>query len=84
MKYIETESDFRPDNVDAKSSPNVVLLRRNIREVEENDSDSGAKRTVFRYDEAAISKDEYIQILSDYEKDLENAILELAEIVGGE
>lgn len=63
LNYYKSESDTMPDEIDTVSSPTTVYLRRNIR-TEERTDDMGEKRTVYVYDEAKVSKTEYMDYIS--------------------
>ena len=58
MNFYKSESDEYPDDVDTESSPTTVYVRRNIEEVEREDPD-GETRTVYEYEEAALTRDDY-------------------------
>lgn len=81
MVYYKTVSDNKPQIVDNLSSPTTVYLRKNIQAVEVED-ETGNKRTEYHYDEAAISKDEYIDILREQIEDNEAVLAEI--LFGGD
>ena len=64
LNYYKSESDTMPDEIDTMSSSTTVYLRRNIREEERKDPETGEIRTVFVYDEAKIPRQEYADYLS--------------------
>lgn len=82
MNYYKAISNDRPQVVDNVSSPTTVYLRKNIQAVEVEDIETGNKRIEYHYDEAAISKDEYIDILRAQIEDNEAVLSEM--LFGGE
>ena len=82
MNYYKSISNDRPQAVDNTSSPTTVYLRKNIKAVEIEDVETGNKRTEYHYDEAAIGKDEYINILRAQIEDNEAVLAEI--LFGGE
>ena len=82
MNYYKAISNDRPQVVDNVSSPTTVYLRKNIQAVEVEDIETGNKRMEYHYDEAAISKDEYIDILRAQIEDNEAVLAET--LFGGE
>ncbi len=82
MNYYKSISNDRPQTVDNTSSPTSVYLRKNIEAVEIEDVETGNKRIEYHYDEAAISKDEYINILRAQIEDNEAVLAEM--LFGGE
>lgn len=82
MGYYKSISNDRPQAVDNTSSPTTVYLRKNIKAVEVKDVETGNTRTEYHYDEATISKDEYINILRAQIEDNEAVLAEI--LFGGE
>lgn len=82
MNYYKSISNDRPQAVDNTSSPTTVYLRKNIEAVEIEDVETGNKRTEYRYEEATISKDEYINILRAQIEDNEAVLAEI--LYGGD
>lgn len=82
MNYYKAISNDRPQTVDNISSPTTVYLRKNIQTVEVEDIETGNKRTEYHYEEAAISKDEYIDILRAQIEDNEAVLAEM--LFGGD
>lgn len=82
MNYYKSISNERPQAVDNLSSPTTVYLRKNIQEVEVEDVETGNTRTEYHYDETAISKDEYIDILRAQIEDNEAVLAEI--LFGGD
>ena len=58
-KYREGTQAEKPKEIDAISSAKVVYVRKNIREVEKEDLD-GSTYTVWGYDEAEMSKEDFV------------------------
>lgn len=82
MNYYKSISNDRPQTVDNISSLTSVYLRKNIEAVEIEDVETGNKRIEYHYDEAAISKDEYIDILRAQIEDNEAVLAEI--LFGGD
>lgn len=64
LNYCPSESDIMPEELDTSTSPTTVYLRKNIREEERKDHETGETRTVFVYDEAKMPRLEYVDYLS--------------------
>lgn len=64
LNYYKSESDTMPEEIDTSSSPTTVYLRKNIRAEGRADAETGEKYTVFVYDEAKMSRHEYVDYLS--------------------
>jgi hypothetical protein len=66
IKWIAVEGTQakKPDEVDAKSSPCVVYLRRNITQIEKESGDQTV--LVWKYEEAKLTLAEY----AEYQKEL--------------
>lgn len=82
MQYIKSISDNYPILVDIISSPTTVYLRKNVTEVEVTDWVTGETHTEYHYDEAMISKDEYIALLHEQVADVEEVLADM--LYGGE
>lgn len=82
MNYYRAISNDRPQAVDNLSSPTTVYLRKNIQAVEVEDIETGNIRTEYHYEEAAINKDEYIDILRAQIEDNETVLTEI--LFGGD
>jgi len=82
MNYYRAISNDRPQAVDNLSSLTTVYLRKNIQAVEVEDIETGNIRTEYHYEEAAISKDEYIDILRAQIEDNETVLTEI--LFGGD
>lgn len=77
MTYYKVTSNDYPQLVDITSSPTTVYLRKNIKAVDVEDEMTGNTRTEYHYDEAAINKDEYINMLHEQQEVTDEALQEL-------
>lgn len=77
MNYHKSSGDEYPKLVDITSSPTTVYLRKNIRAVEFTDDMTGETKTEYQYDEAKITKDEYINMLRNQTEELESVVAEM-------
>ena len=77
MTYYKVTSNDYPQLVDITSSPTTVYLRKNIKAVDVEDEMIGNTRTEYHYDEAAITKDEYINMLHEQQEVTDEALQEL-------
>ena len=77
MTYYKVTSNDYPQLVDITSSPTTVYFRKNIRAVDVEDEMTGNTRTEYHYDEAAITKDEYINMLHEQQEVTDEALQEL-------
>lgn len=77
MTYYKATSNDYPQLVDITSSPTTVYLRKNIKAVDVEDEMTGNTRTEYHYDEAAIGKDEYINMLHEQQEVTDEALQEL-------
>lgn len=82
MTYYKVTANDYPKIIDNTSSPTTVYLRKNIKAVEVDDEISGNTRTEYHYEEASVSKDEYIDILRAQIEDNEAVLAEI--IFGGD
>lgn len=62
-KLVQGTQLNKPLEVDNYSSPTTVYLRRNIEQIEIQDSMSEEKYTVWQYEERQMTKAEYSQYL---------------------
>ena len=80
-----THSTITPEpiEIDAYS----VYVNKNIKETVSPDnmtSEEGSSSTViYEYDQYIYDKDEYIRNMSEAQSDIEDAVMELAELVSG-
>ena len=58
MTFIHTQSSVQPEPIDATSSKGSVYIRKNIEEKEREDL-SGNTYTIWEYDEAKVSHEEF-------------------------
>ena len=82
MTYYKATSNDYPQLVDITSSPTTVYLRKNIKAVEVEDEMTGSNRTEYHYDEAAVTKDEYITLLHEQIADVEEVLADM--LFGGD
>lgn len=75
MTYKKVRGDCYPLEIDLKSSPTTVYFRKNINEIQIDD------RTEYEYDEAIMSKEDYIVELAKKNEELADVLQEL--ICGG-
>ena len=61
LNFIKSQSTVKPEPVDTTSSKKVVYIRQNIIAVQKDDT------TLFEYDEAKLTKDEYREYLAELE-----------------
>lgn len=61
MRYElrEGSQEEKPKTIDTTSSSSVVYLRKNIRQITKVDEVSGEEITLWQYEEAVISHNEY-------------------------
>ena len=88
MNWKKAESRTAPEALDKKTSRAFNYVRRNIKEVERKDED-GTTYTMFEYEELVVPKADWelFETVTDSTgrlDDVENALVELAEIIGGE
>lgn len=88
MIWKKAESAERPAELDTTSSKTVNYVRKNIAEAEREQPD-GSKMTMYEYDELAVSKADWLLFNELSESttrisDVEDAVIELAELIGGE
>ena len=86
LTYRKSESGAYPPLIDTTSSKKVVYIRDNVEEVTVHDEMSDTDYTMYRYDEAVLTKEEYQMYLIEQgaesrHTDAELAIAELAETV---
>lgn len=85
MEFYKSEGLSRPVEIDFKSSPTTVFIRKNIEEIQKTDEETGETFTAYQYDEARVSKADYIAMLKERQDETDAAMLELILITfGGE
>ena len=58
LNYKKAQSDTRPAEIDAESSPTTVYIRRSIEE-RTRTPEAGESETYYTYEEAAVPRTEY-------------------------
>jgi len=71
------ESNIKPKEVQILGDK--VLIHTNIQEVQREDENG--TRTIYEYDEEIVSKNEYIEILKQENKELELVIDDLTQLL---
>ena len=85
MEFYKSEALSRPVEIDFKSSPTTVFIRKNVEEIQKTDEETGETFTAYQYDEARVSKTDYIAMLNERQDETDAAVLELILITfGGE
>ena len=82
MTYYRVTSNDYPQLVDIISSSTTVYLRKNITSEGVENPETKETHTEYHYDEAAISKDEYITLLHEQISDVEEVLADM--LYGGE
>lgn len=75
--YYKSESQIRPKTIDFESSPTTVYIRKNIEELTRTDPETRQANTIYQYDEATISKTDYISVLHTKQEESDAALQEL-------
>lgn len=65
IQYIKSQSSAYPVSPDITSSKKFVYLRENVVEVEQTDGITGETYTIYEYDEAKLTKEEYEQYVAE-------------------
>lgn len=85
MEFYKSESLEKPVTLDFSSSPTTVYIRKNIEQVEKKDTNTGNTQIVWEYDEARVSKTDYIAELKSRQDETDEAVQELIlAMYGGE
>lgn len=81
-----THSTIKPEpiEIDAYS----VYVNKNIKEIVSPDNMASSEEetsstVIYEYDQYIYDKDEYIRNMSEAQSDIEDAVMELAELVSG-
>lgn len=87
MEWKKAESTNRPLELDTTLSKNYNFVRKNI--VEKQVESEGETVTMYEYDELIVPKADWLLFssMTDSESriaEVEDAVIELAEIIGGE
>lgn len=64
LNYRKSESSVYPELIDTTSSKKCVYLRKNVVEVQSEDT-NGETYITYEYDEAKLTKEEYEQYLKE-------------------
>lgn len=80
MQKQVTRSTVKPEaiEIDAYS----VYVNKNIKEIIPESTEED-QTTIYEYDQYIYDKDEYIRTMSEAQSDIEDAVMELAELVSG-
>lgn len=62
LNYVKSQSSIKPELIDTTSSKTTVYLRKNIIETKQDDD---YNTTLYEYDEAKLTKEEYTQYLKE-------------------
>ena len=65
INYKTVQSNVKPELIDDTSSKRMVYLRRNIVSSIEKDENDGSATTIYTYEEAKLTKEEYDKYLSE-------------------
>lgn len=63
LNWHKSESGVYPELVDTTSSQYVTYLRKNVVEKQVTDETTGESHTMYEYDEAKLTKEEYAEYL---------------------
>lgn len=88
MNWNRTESAERPDELATNISKKYNYIRKNITEVQKEQPD-GSTMTMYEYDELEVLKTDWelFETVSESAtriSEVEDAVIELAELIGGE
>lgn len=88
MNWNRTESAERPDELATNISKKYNYIRKNITEVQKKQPD-GSTMTMYEYDELEVLKTDWelFETVSESAtriSEVEDAVIELAELIGGE
>lgn len=85
MTFYKSESTVRPKLIDFESSPTTVYIRKNIERITKEDPETHETQSFYEYDEAKVSKTDYISILHTKQEESDAALQELIlTFFGGE
>lgn len=65
INYKTVQSNVKPELIDDTSSKRMVYLRRNIVSSIEKDGNDGSATTIYTYEEAKLTKEEYDKYLAE-------------------
>ena len=88
MNWNRTESAERPDELATKISKKYNYIRKNITEVQKEQPD-GSTMTMYEYEELEVLNTDWelFETVSESAtriSEVEDAVIELAELIGGE
>lgn len=63
LNWHKSESGIYPELIDNTSSSYVTYLRKNVVEKQVTDEESGESHTMYEYDEAKLTKEQYAEYL---------------------
>ena len=67
LNYIKSQSSVKPDLVDTTSSKTTVYIRQTIIEIQKTDKISNTPTTLYEYEDAKLTKQEYQEYLKELE-----------------
>lgn len=82
MKTYKSKSTVRPDVWDKSTCPGKVFYHTNIVETSETEDEETV--TMYEYDTTEYTNKEYIVLLDSQLAEQADALIELADILGGE
>ena len=78
INYKTVQSNVKPELIDDTSSKRMVYLRRNIVSSIEKDENDGSATTIYTYEEAKLTKEEYDKYLAELSiKDIQQQIADI-------
>lgn len=80
MQKQVTRSTVKPESIEIDAYS--VYVNKNIKEIIP-ESTKEDQTTIYEYDQYIYDKDEYIRTMSEAQSDIEDAVMELAELVSG-
>lgn len=83
MKTYKSKSTVRPDAWDKTSCPDKVYHHTNITETTA-ETEGQDPVTMYEYDTTEYTNREYINLLDEQVSEQADALIELAELIGGE
>lgn len=85
LVYRKSSSTVRPELVDETSSSTVTYIRRNIQEIplEANEEMGIPERVIYEYEEAKLTKEEYLLYVQSQEQLQLRADIDYVILMGG-
>lgn len=68
LNFVQSQSNNYPVLLDTNSSKTTVYIRRNVTSETKTDEMSDTPYTVYKYEEAAITKEEYREYLLEKQR----------------